>query len=288
MPFSCPRFVTGDFQPVDRFLEAKVYAQALDCLTKAVSDVLVLDASGTKVFLGKRKVEPQPDWWMIGGRARPSESAHQAAARNAKRELGVEFAPRRFQVIGHYSFAWATREQEPGSKNGTADSSTVFSLHLSDDEAGAIKLDPNEYSEARWWDVGDICTMRGAAVCRGGGDGSETHGRGAAVGGGQKEGAPAKEVAAVSEATGSGGSAATILSTTTKANPSFHPALRQAVLDHLSQQMWRKLSDAISKGSDDATVATLARQLAAIEQRASCQDTVYTTQTSSGYIDRTK
>ena len=157
MAYACPRFVTGEFRPVDTYLKDEEYARSLDCLTKSVSDVLVLNDSGTSVFLGKRIAEPQPDWWMIGGRARPSESPHEAAARNARRELGLEcLPPSRFRVIGHYSFAWATREQDPGSRNGTADASTVFSLRLRPEETSAIKLDPKEYSGGQWWDLEDI------------------------------------------------------------------------------------------------------------------------------------
>jgi hypothetical protein len=53
------------------------YGRALDCLVKACCDVIVSVADGAraagtdmeeKIFLGRRQVEPQPDWWFIGGR----------------------------------------------------------------------------------------------------------------------------------------------------------------------------------------------------------------------------
>ena len=53
------------------------YGRALDCLVKACCDVIVTVADEPfeaqsplqeKIFLGRRQVEPQPDWWFIGGR----------------------------------------------------------------------------------------------------------------------------------------------------------------------------------------------------------------------------
>ena len=73
--------------------------RALDTLVKACSDVLVTTNNGTKVFLGKRKVEPQPDWWYIGGRVRPGDTPESGAARNVKRELGLNLPPSRCERI---------------------------------------------------------------------------------------------------------------------------------------------------------------------------------------------
>jgi len=43
--FRCQQFVTGDFRPRKVFLEDKVYSLALDALTKACSDILVVELS---------------------------------------------------------------------------------------------------------------------------------------------------------------------------------------------------------------------------------------------------
>ena len=47
----------------------------MDCIVKACCDVIVTVADEPAVaslqemiFLGRRQVEPQPDWWFIGGR----------------------------------------------------------------------------------------------------------------------------------------------------------------------------------------------------------------------------
>ena len=91
-----------------------------------------------------RNVEPQPDWWFVGGRARPGDTTHGAAARNLKRELGLTIDPARFEVLAHYSFVWRFRQQAPQA-NGTADISTVHTLRLTAEEAETVKLDEREY-----------------------------------------------------------------------------------------------------------------------------------------------
>lgn len=60
-----PHFVTGQFKPQNVFLESREYGLALDCLVKACTDLLIVDSDGPscRVLLGKRIVEPQPDWW---------------------------------------------------------------------------------------------------------------------------------------------------------------------------------------------------------------------------------
>ena len=62
------------------FLPDREYSLALDCLTKACSDILVEGPKGD-ILLGCRKVEPQPHWWFIGGRSRPGETPKEGARR---------------------------------------------------------------------------------------------------------------------------------------------------------------------------------------------------------------
>ena len=58
-------FVTGPFKPQNKFLEDLEYGLALDALVKGCTDLLILDSENEecRVYLGKRIVEPQPDWW---------------------------------------------------------------------------------------------------------------------------------------------------------------------------------------------------------------------------------
>eukprot|EP00041_Stephanoeca_diplocostata_P006583 m.89130 g.89130 ORF g.89130 m.89130 type:complete len:229 (-) comp16437_c0_seq7:1168-1854(-) len=151
-----PQFVTGDFQPHHCFLPAEVYGQALDSIVKACSDVLITSGNGKRVFLGKRKVEPQPDWWYIGGRVKPGDTPQSGAARNVKRELGLDLDPNRFKIIANYSLVWSRRVQTP-VENGTADISTIHRLELQDEgEVAACILDIKEYSDAKWFDTNAV------------------------------------------------------------------------------------------------------------------------------------
>ena len=88
-------FITGDFEKRTVFLPDKEYGLALDALVKGCADVLITSGAGPslRILLGKRRVEPQPDWWFVGGRARPGDTTQGAAARNVKRELGLTVAP---------------------------------------------------------------------------------------------------------------------------------------------------------------------------------------------------
>ena len=113
----CPQFVTGEYRPTQAFLPDTEYSLALDCLTKAVSDVLVFNHDQSKILLGKRKIEPQPDWWFIGGRARPGETTKEAAARNMRRETGLGISPKgcwSFQFTVEPSSARPARERPGG------------------------------------------------------------------------------------------------------------------------------------------------------------------------------
>ncbi|KAH8058079.1 hypothetical protein JL720_14121 [Aureococcus anophagefferens] len=132
-------FITGDFEKRTVFLPDKEYGLALDALVKGCADVLITSGAGPslRILLGKRRVEPQPDWWFVGGRTRPGDTPAEGAARNRR---------------GTYSFVWRLRAQAPAT-NGTADVSTVFELHLADDEAADLspaRFDAEEYADAAW------------------------------------------------------------------------------------------------------------------------------------------
>ena len=150
-----PQFITGEFTPRHCFLPDDEYGRCLDTVVKACSDVLVTDASGSKVFLGQRKVEPQPDWWYIGGRSKPGETPEAAAARNVRRELKLDLPLERFEVVANYSFVWQFRQQPPAG-NGTADISTVHRLALGDAEVAGAVFDEKEYAATKWWPVEDV------------------------------------------------------------------------------------------------------------------------------------
>mmetsp|Transcript_23189 Transcript_23189/g.69461 ORF Transcript_23189/g.69461 Transcript_23189/m.69461 type:complete len:255 (+) Transcript_23189:278-1042(+) len=147
-------FVTGDYDKKTVFLPDREYGLALDALVKGCADVLISAGEGARLrlLLGKRRVEPQPDWWFVGGRCRPGDAPAEAAARNVKRELKLVVALERFELVGSYSFVWRLRAQAPAT-NGTADVSMVFELPLDDVEAAGLtpeQFDADEYETAAW------------------------------------------------------------------------------------------------------------------------------------------
>jgi len=155
--FETPQFVTGHFTPRKVFLPDREYGLALDALVKGCSDVLVVSSDGTRVLLGRRKVEPQPDWWFIGGRSRPGDTTIAAARRNVHRELGLLLDESRYQVVANYSMVWSYRQQAP-TEHGTADLSTIHTVYLTpqEEQDGVPALDPNEYHESQWWNIEEI------------------------------------------------------------------------------------------------------------------------------------
>ena len=144
-----PHHNTGGFTSHRKFLADKEYGEALDTLVKACSDMLLISPDGQKVFLGKRKVQPQPDWWFVGGRVFPGETPAQSCCRLLKRELKLEIDPLRMKPVCCQSMAWGMREQLP-KENGTTDSQVVLSLQLTEAEVEKVVLDPNEYEASQW------------------------------------------------------------------------------------------------------------------------------------------
>ena len=116
-----PHHVTGAFSSHRKFLDDKEYGEALDCLVKACSDLLLQSPDGQRIFIGKRLVHPQPDWWFVGGRIFPGETPVQSCCRLLRRELALEIEPARFQTVCCQSLAWGMRQQPP-MEHGTTDS----------------------------------------------------------------------------------------------------------------------------------------------------------------------
>jgi len=144
-----PHHITGDFTSHRKFLADKEYGEALDTLVKACSDMLLVSPDSSKIFVGKRKVQPQPDWWFVGGRIFPGETPAQSCCRLLRRELKLEIDPARLQPVCCQSLAWGMREQAP-KENGTTDSQFVLSLQLYESEVANVVLDEKEYETSQW------------------------------------------------------------------------------------------------------------------------------------------
>lgn len=154
-------FETGNFKGKSRFLPDHEYARALDCLVKACCDILIIEKGDTensfKLLIGKRCVYPQKDYWYpTGGRMKPGESPTQAGIRIIKRELSLDsITKERFELVGHYSYLWELREQEP-QNNGTADISCVLCIALTKEEVEKMVPNKQEYEGHKWVNVNDF------------------------------------------------------------------------------------------------------------------------------------
>lgn len=139
-------YIEPGYAPQPLHVADEVYAQILDAIIVACIDIVLV--SDSKVLLGKRAWHPQADWWIIGGRMRPGEELEVAAARHAKRDLGLELALDRFSYLTTFSTAWKMRRHEPAD-HGTHTVSIVMTIELTTEEAEAIKLN-EEYTEQQW------------------------------------------------------------------------------------------------------------------------------------------
>ena len=132
------------------FLPDDQYGIALDNLVKGCTDILLLNPPGTHIFTGRRCVQPQPDWWFMGGRIFPGETPIQSCQRLLRRELGLDIASERFVTVCAQAFAFGMREQEP-KDHGTTDTQFCYMVRLvSEEEVQKVVLDENEYSESEW------------------------------------------------------------------------------------------------------------------------------------------
>ena len=64
------------------WLSEEEYSKVLDTIVFACVDIILTYEN--KVLLAKRNVEPQKDWWIIGGRMFPGESPQETAVRKVK------------------------------------------------------------------------------------------------------------------------------------------------------------------------------------------------------------
>lgn len=139
-------FVTGEFKSQAVRMTDDDYSKALDSLVITCVDVVAVHKG--EILLGKRAIEPNPDWWVAGGRMMPGESFEEAAARNVKRELGLDVEPYLFEYLNTHSVVWPTRAQPP-QDHGCHEVIITMVLPLTNEEVDNIK--PNQEYERLWW-----------------------------------------------------------------------------------------------------------------------------------------
>ncbi|KNC86373.1 hypothetical protein SARC_01469 [Sphaeroforma arctica JP610] len=142
-----PHFQVGEYTPHHTFVDDHSYALMLDNMVKACTDILLITPEN-KLLLGKRNVQPQPDFWMGGGRMKPGESPGKSGARLMKCEFGLDIHHARFEHVCAATLVWDRREQLPAT-NGTADVQVILALHLSVKEMENVVLSGTEYDESK-------------------------------------------------------------------------------------------------------------------------------------------
>ena len=138
-----PHYVTGTYTRNSTFLNDEEYSRALDCFVKGCADIFLTDSKGN-AMLGKRKVEPQPDWWFLGGRMKAGDTIEEAAARNCKRETKLDIDPSRWSFVCAQTMLWQFRKQEPCG-NGTADINVIMTAEITDEEKASMVMCNEEY-----------------------------------------------------------------------------------------------------------------------------------------------
>lgn len=157
------QYVTGTAQMPGKFVPDDVYSQALDALVVSCADGAVvkrkhasrpLSPTNCLWLIAKRAWEPQPDWWVIGGRMRKGELIEESLQRNLRRELfenkrEYDIPLARLQgVIGYYNLIWDKRAQEPMT-NGCHMLSVTSLVEVNTTELERLHLN-EEYVDSRW------------------------------------------------------------------------------------------------------------------------------------------
>lgn len=156
---SLRQYVTGIFMSCAERLPEEIYAHVLDSIVVACVDILVFRKNGC-VLLVRRRVEPQPDWWIPGGRMMPGESFQEAAGRIIERELGLKINSERFIHANRvYNLIFGQRQQKP-QDNGTHTISVTCIVVLDDDEIDSIGLS-EEFCMHSWEIPSDVTQAEG-------------------------------------------------------------------------------------------------------------------------------
>lgn len=149
-------FVTGAFAPRGGWLSGATYAQVLDHVVVTCVDCMLLNNG--QMLLGRRSREPQPDWWLVGGRMHPGESFEQTAARKCREELGLTLAPSRFRYVVTVSEVWARRAVPPAAHGCHM---VAVKMWAKITAAERVSITPNdEYRELGWRSLRAIATDR--------------------------------------------------------------------------------------------------------------------------------
>ncbi len=143
------------------FLPDETFSLALDALVIACVDIVFCWRG--QVLLAKRNHLPRQDWWVIGGRMKPSEDPLQTAQRKVQEEAGLKISSDRPRFIAVYSTQFAQRSQPPQSY-GLHSLNLTYAIALNDAEQATLDLTPKEYDTGIWITPDRLSTVLGNDV----------------------------------------------------------------------------------------------------------------------------
>lgn len=137
----CPGFrITAKPSPPE------LHARVIESYINVCADAVPVNFSRKTIWLAKRRIKPQQDWWWIGGRMQAGETEEVALARKFKAETSLAVVPERFQFVCLNRYFWKDRRQEP-QELGCDCLVFIFLVELDNEELrqASLGLNPDEY-----------------------------------------------------------------------------------------------------------------------------------------------
>ena len=142
-------YTEDGYQPIPSVrLSDDEYGRGLQCFVPACTDIVSIDINRKEIYLARRVSKPMTGLWWIGGRIEPNETKKEAAARNFKRETGLEISTARFKLIAVFDYRWKDRAQSP-QEIGCHMLAFTFSVELTMEEFTSLhgNLEEKEYEK---------------------------------------------------------------------------------------------------------------------------------------------
>lgn len=137
------------YQPISSVcLSDDEYGRGLQCFVPACTDIVPVDVDQRTIYLARRVSKPMTGWWWIGGRMASHETKEEAAARNFKRETGLEIHHSRLKLAAVFDYRCKDRAQPP-QEIGCHMLGYTFTVELTAAELASVSvnLEKEEYGK---------------------------------------------------------------------------------------------------------------------------------------------
>ena len=128
---------------------SELHSRVLESYINVCADAVPVNFQRKTIWLAKRRIKPQQDWWWIGGAMRAGETEEEAIVRKFKAETSLQVAPERFKFVCLNRYYWKDRQQAPQDR-GCDCLAFTFLVELDDKELEVVirGLDSHEYGAA--------------------------------------------------------------------------------------------------------------------------------------------